>query len=111
MSCAAGERPVWNLAVAGQPEYFANGILVHNCVQAFHPHLGDGSPGTVRKWAGSADLDALGEGEDAAMRRRRRVPGAPGEVQAPEDAPWDLDGFAPGDEKDRPSRGNVRPWH
>ncbi len=26
--------PVWNLEVAEQPEYFANGILVHNCVWA-----------------------------------------------------------------------------
>lgn len=23
--------PVYNLSVAGKPEYFANGILVHNC--------------------------------------------------------------------------------
>lgn len=26
--------PVYNLSVAGQPEYFANGILVHNCLDA-----------------------------------------------------------------------------
>jgi hypothetical protein len=26
---------VWNLSVAETPEYFANGILVHNCMQAF----------------------------------------------------------------------------
>jgi len=25
------ELPVYNLTVEGQPEYFANGILVHNC--------------------------------------------------------------------------------
>jgi hypothetical protein len=79
-------------------------------VQAFHPHLGDGSPGTIRKWAGAVDLDAVGQGENAAMRRRHRVPGAPGEVQAPEDAPWDLDGFGPQDERDLPTRGNVRSW-
>jgi hypothetical protein len=24
-------EPVYNLTVAGQPEYFANGVLVHNC--------------------------------------------------------------------------------
>ena len=23
--------PVFNLTVAGEPEYFANGVLVHNC--------------------------------------------------------------------------------
>lgn len=24
-------RPVYNLTVPGKPEYFANGVLVHNC--------------------------------------------------------------------------------
>lgn len=28
---AGGTAPVYNLTVAGQPEYFASGILVHNC--------------------------------------------------------------------------------
>lgn len=28
---AAGQQPVWNLTVEGSPEYFANGVLVHNC--------------------------------------------------------------------------------
>jgi hypothetical protein len=27
----AGSAPVYNLTVANQPEYFANGVLVHNC--------------------------------------------------------------------------------
>lgn len=31
----ARSENVWNLSVAECPEYFANGILVHNCVQAF----------------------------------------------------------------------------
>ncbi len=26
-----GPRPVWNLAVDGNHEYYANGVLVHNC--------------------------------------------------------------------------------
>ena len=30
-SCAAGKAPVYNLQVEGNHEYFANGILVHNC--------------------------------------------------------------------------------
>ncbi|HEY2088338.1 MAG TPA: terminase family protein [Mycobacterium sp.] len=69
-----------------------------------------GSPG-VRKWAGAAELDAMGQSPEAAMRKRRQVPGAPGGRQeAPEDAPWDLDGFSPSDEADRPQRGNVRTW-
>jgi hypothetical protein len=109
-SCVAGERPVWNLTVAGQPEYFANGILVHNCVQAFVPHLGDGSPGTVRKWAGAADLADMGVNEETkAHRRMREVQGRAAE--GVEDAPWDLDGFGPQDDRDLPMRGNVRSWH
>jgi len=26
-----GRRAVFNLSVMGQPEFFANGVLVHNC--------------------------------------------------------------------------------
>jgi phage terminase large subunit-like protein len=69
-----------------------------------------GSPG-VRRWAGAAELESMGRSPEEAMRKRRQVPGAPGGRQeAPEDAPWSLDGFAPGDEADRPQRGNVRTW-
>lgn len=33
--CDEGETAdVYNLTVAGQPEYFANGLLVHNCADA-----------------------------------------------------------------------------
>jgi hypothetical protein len=31
VSAEQRKRPVYNLTVEGQPEYFANGILVHNC--------------------------------------------------------------------------------
>lgn len=31
---ASGSKPVCNLTVGGEPEYFANGILVHNCADA-----------------------------------------------------------------------------
>lgn len=31
---ASAPAPVWNLEVAETPEYFANGLLVHNCVWA-----------------------------------------------------------------------------
>ena len=30
---AAGRSPVYNLTVDQDPEYFANGILVHNCLR------------------------------------------------------------------------------
>ena len=81
-------------------------------VQAFVPHLGDGSPGTVRKWAGAAGLADMGVNEETKAHRRAR------EMQdraagVPEDAPWGLDGldgFAPADDRDLPTRGNVRSW-
>jgi hypothetical protein len=31
---AAGRSPVYNLTVQDQPEFFANGVLVHNCLDA-----------------------------------------------------------------------------
>lgn len=34
--CDGGIGDVWNLEVEGQPEYFANGILVHNCVMSLY---------------------------------------------------------------------------
>jgi hypothetical protein len=29
--CDAGRADVYNLTVEGEPEFFANGVLVHNC--------------------------------------------------------------------------------
>jgi hypothetical protein len=79
-------------------------------VQAFVPHLGDGTPGSVRKWAGAIELDDIGAGEETkAAKRMREIAGKA--VAGLEDAPWDLDGFAPADEREeRPNRGNVRGW-
>jgi hypothetical protein len=79
-------------------------------VQAFVPHLGDGTPGTVRKWAGSVEMENLETGEETkASRRMREIAGRAAEGL--DDAPWDLDGFSPGDgREDRPNRGNVRSW-
>ena len=106
-------RPVWNLQVAGQPEYFANGILVHNCVMAYVPHLGEHVP-NARPWAGAIELTDIGQSEDARMRRRRSVPGGPHDQRTPEGAPWDLSGFeAQDDVQEHPEhgrRGNVRSW-
>lgn len=70
-----------------------------------------GPPGSsgVRKWAGAQELDAMGVPEETkAHRRMREIAGKAAE--GIEDAPWDLDGFAPGDEQERPNRGNVRAW-
>jgi phage terminase large subunit-like protein len=76
-----------------------------------------GPPGQagIRKWAGSAELEAIGQTEDSQMRRR--LAGAHGGAfarqQTPADAPWDLDGFGPQDderERENGRRGNVRAW-
>jgi phage terminase large subunit-like protein len=89
-----------------------------SCVFALHPFLNasfgpPGSPG-VRKWAGAAELEVMGQSPEAAMRKRRQVPGAPGGRQeAPEDAPWSLDGFSAQDDREGlegGQRGNVRSW-
>lgn len=79
-------------------------------VQAFVPHLGDGSPGAVRRWAGAQELADMGvTGETKAQRRMREIGEKAG--RSLDDAPWDLDGFAPGDEREGlPTRGNVRSW-
>jgi hypothetical protein len=78
-------------------------------VQAFVPHLGEGLPGTVRKWAGAVDLEDTGVPEETkAQRRVREIQGRAAEGL--ENAPWGIDGFAPQDEQERPGRGNVRSW-
>jgi hypothetical protein len=38
-------RPVYNLQVAEVPEYFANGVLVHNCTRYVLNELPDPLPG------------------------------------------------------------------
>ena len=81
-------------------------------VQAYVPHLAD-HVANARPWAGAVELGTFGQTEDAAMRRRRHVPGSPDALQAPEDAPWDLDGFGPQDDeqaREGGRRGNVRAW-
>jgi hypothetical protein len=79
-------------------------------VQAFVPHLGDGSPGAYRQWAGAIDLGELGSTETKAARRVREIAARAAGPAGLEEAPWDLDGFAPAEETQRPGRGNVRGW-
>jgi phage terminase large subunit-like protein len=56
--CIAAAVPVYNLQVEEGflPEYFANGILVHNCQMTTSGYLGEGSPDRV-----DADVWALTE--------------------------------------------------
>jgi hypothetical protein len=78
-------------------------------VQSFVPHLGEHTA-NARPWAGAAELEAIGQTEDAAMRRRRAVPGSP---LTPPDAPWDVSGFEPQEDDREPAtgrRGNLRAW-
>jgi len=87
-------------------------------VFSLHPFLntsfGPPGQGGIRKWAGSQELNDIGQSEDARMRRRRSVPGGPHDQQTPEGAPWDLSGFeAQDDTQAHPEhgrRGNVRSW-
>ena len=78
---------------------------------SFGPHGQSG----VRKWAGSQELNDIGQSEDARMRRRMRgAHGGAYDRETPADAPWDLDGFGPQDDaQEHPEhgrRGNVRSW-
>jgi hypothetical protein len=68
-----------------------------------------GIPGK-REWAGQQALsDVTGNEEDRMMRRMREVHERAAEHIG--DAPWDLDGFSPGDPEEQPQpRGNVRSW-
>jgi hypothetical protein len=81
-------------------------------VMAYVPHLGEYAPGSVRKWAGAADLSDMGVSEETkAHKRMREIQGKAAEGTG--DAPWGLDGldgFAPADERELPTRGNVRSW-
>jgi phage terminase large subunit-like protein len=70
-----------------------------------------GAPG-VRQWAGAQNLSEMGVSEETKAHRRMREI-ATRAADVPEDAPWGLDGldgFAPQDEQERPTRGNVRSW-
>lgn len=79
-------------------------------VQSFSPHLGDRSPGSIRKWAGAQELENQGIGEEARAHKRMRDILSKGAPQGLEDDPWDgLDGFGPQDDG-LPQRGNVRSW-
>jgi len=78
---------------------------------SFGPHGQSG----VRKWAGSQELNDIGQSEDARMRRRMRgANGGAYDRETPESAPWSVDGFAPEDDTqqhpEHGRRGNVRSW-
>lgn len=76
-----------------------------------------GPPGKAgkREWAGAEGLEFAGLGEEARGHRKMRQVA---ERAVPEGAPWgvdgfDLDGFAPADDRDGGpgrGRGNVRSW-
>ena len=60
-----GRQSVYNLEVEGKPEYFANGILVHNCVWAL-TELGACITPTV--WGGEKK-----QPEDERLKELRRL--------------------------------------
>jgi phage terminase large subunit-like protein len=70
-----------------------------------------GKPG-IRKWAGAQDLGSIGVTEEARAQRRMREIHEKA-AQRLDDAPWDLDGFSPEDDRGEFAggpRGNVRAW-
>ena len=82
---------VYNMSVKEQPEYFANGILVHNCIRYFcmtWPRLPDGPPPVeipVR------DLTLLPAEMRGAIERMRRLEAVP---KDPDDSNLSHDFFA-----------------
>jgi phage terminase large subunit-like protein len=73
--------------------------------------LPPGKPG-VRKWAGSQQIADTGLTEEARAQKKMREVHERG-AQRLDDAPWDLDGFAPEDDEGMRAgrgRGNVRSW-
>jgi hypothetical protein len=82
-------------------------------VMAYVPHLGE-HVANARPWAGAVELAAVGQTEGSMMRRRMRgAHGGAFDRETPEDAPWDVDGFAPEDDSREAAngkRGNVRSW-
>ena len=113
-SCASSERqPVYDLTVADAHEFTAAGVIVHNCWAAskfLRETFGPPGPSGKRDWAAAQGLAAAAVTEEGrAMRRMREVR----ERAAPglEDAPWDLDGFAPDDDDEGRGPGrNARQW-
>ncbi len=50
VSKAEQRQAVYNLTVAGTPEYFANGVLVHNCMDAGRYGIMGGTAPVVNSW-------------------------------------------------------------
>ena len=135
---ASGARLVYDLSVEGQPEFFAGGLLVHNCtftgaqgerspdrldslVWAVTPFLNDSlgpaQQAVPRRWAFADELDELvpsvsgssGLGPGA----RRKLASAHGGMLSNADPAWTLEEFAPKDDRtpeDASPRAAVHGW-
>jgi hypothetical protein len=74
--------------------------------------FGPPGKGGVRRWAAQIELDEMGATAEA--RLRRKLAGLGERDNTPDD--WDLDSFAPAEDKDDDARqrvgprGNVRQW-
>lgn len=69
--------PVFNLTVQGPPEYYANGVLVHNCDAAVYAFMQTSAYGRAM----------LILPEDTSVPRRADLPGLPPQVAAWLDQP------------------------
>jgi hypothetical protein len=110
---ASGARPVYDLSVEGQPEFFAGGLLVHNCtftaaqgerspdrldslVWACTPFLNASfavpSPAGRRDWAAMKDMDEFAPQEQAlGERARRKIASAHGGLMSDAADTWSLE--------------------
>lgn len=61
VSAIAERQAVYNLTVEGQPEYYAAGVLVHNCMDAVRYCLHGELAGMARTEAYLADLARLAQ--------------------------------------------------
>lgn len=133
---ASGARPVYDLSVEGQPEFFAGGLLVHNCT--FTGAAGERSPDRLDslvwacwpflnasfappsaasrfEWAVKAEIEAEAgvslESDDSGIRRRLK--GAHGGMLTGLADQWSIEDFAPDDDdapQDPGPRGSVHTW-
>lgn len=74
VSAIAERQAVYNLTVEGQPEYYAAGVLVHNCLDATRYALHGELAGVARTEAYLAEVQRLAAG---GAREEVEVEGVP----------------------------------
>lgn len=133
---ASGARPVYDLSVEGQPEFFAGGLLVHNCtftaafgerspdrldslVWACTPFLNSSfavpGPAGRRDWAAKAEMGEFApDGPALGESARKKIASLHGGLMSDAADNWSLEDFAPSDDREPERiagpRGSVHLW-